>query len=310
MKLAILSRNAKLYSTKRLVEAARARGHTVRVLDPLRCYMKIGKGDFEMHYKGARISGYDAVIPRIGASVTRYGTAVLRQFELMGTTSPNGCDAVLRARDKLRCHQLLAAEGIDLPATVFGDNPDDTVDMLSMLGPPPHVIKLNEGAQGAGVMLTEKPSASRAVIEALRGLYAQFLVQEFVAEAQGADLRCFVVGDRVVAAMKRQAPSGDFRSNLHRGGTAEQATPRKDEIEVAVRAAQVLGLGVAGVDLIRSKRGPLVLEVNASPGLEGIEAASGVDIAGAIIEYIAGRAMEPNGHKRVKATGKPARKRG
>ncbi|PNS07386.1 30S ribosomal protein S6--L-glutamate ligase [Solilutibacter silvestris] len=309
MKLAILSRNAKLYSTKRLVEAARVRGHSVRVLDPLRCYMKIGKGDFEMHYKGARISGYDAVIPRIGASVTRYGTAVLRQFELMGTTSPNSCDAILRARDKLRSHQLLAAEGIDLPATVFGDNPDDTVDMLSMLGPPPHVIKLNEGAQGAGVMLTEKPSASQAVIEALRGLYAQFLVQEFVAEAQGADLRCFVVGDRVVGAMKRQAPSGDFRSNLHRGGTAEPAEPRDDEVEVAVRAAKVLGLGIAGVDLIRSRRGPLVLEVNSSPGLEGIEAATAVDIAGAIIDHVAACAKEPNGRKRVKPLSARSKKR-
>ena len=307
MKLAILSRNTKLYSTKRLVEAARQRSHSVRVLDPLRCYMKIGVDAFEMHYKGVKIAGYDAVIPRIGASVTRYGTAVLRQFELMGTTSPNGCDAILRARDKLRCHQLLAAQGIDFPKTVFGDNPDDTVDMLSMLGPPPHVIKLNEGTQGAGVMLTEKPSASRAVIEALRGLYAQFLVQEFVAEADGADLRCFVVGGKVVAAMKRQAPSGDFRSNLHRGGTAEPATPREDEIAVAVRAAQALGLGIAGVDLIRSKRGPLVLEVNSSPGLEGIEQATGVDIAGAIIDHVA-TGVEPRARKRVKA-GKGAAKR-
>lgn len=300
MKLAILSRNTRLYSTKRLVEAARERSHSVRVLDPLRCYMKIGVDAFEMHYKGVHISGYDAVIPRIGASVTRYGTAVLRQFELMGTKSPNGCDAILRARDKLRCHQLLAAEGIDLPATVFGDNPDDTVDMLSMLGPPPHVIKLNEGTQGAGVMLTEKPSASRAVIEALRGLYAQFLVQEFVSEAEGADLRCFVVGDKVVAAMKRQAPAGDFRSNLHRGGTAVQAKACKDEIDVALRAARALGLGIAGVDLIRSKRGPLVLEVNSSPGLEGIEQATGVDIAGAIIDHVAS-GVEPRARRQVKA---------
>ncbi len=307
MKLAILSRNTKLYSTKRLVEAARQRGHSVRVLDPLRCYMKIGVDAFEMHYKGVQIAGYDAVIPRIGASVTRYGTAVLRQFELMGTISPNGCDAILRARDKLRCHQMLAAEGIDFPKTVFGDNPDDTVDMLSMLGPPPHVIKLNEGSQGAGVMLTEKPSASRAVIEALRGLYAQFLVQEFVAEAKGADLRCFVVGGAVVAAMKRQAPDGDFRSNLHRGGSAVPAKPRKDEIDVAVRAARALGLGIAGVDLIRSKRGPLVLEVNSSPGLEGIEQATGVDIAGAIIDHVAA-GVEPRARKRVKA-GKGAAKR-
>lgn len=286
MKLAILSRNSKLYSTRRLVEAARARGHTVRVLDPLRCYMRIASGGFSMHYKGKPIAGYDAVIPRIGASITRYGTAVLRQLELMGSHSPNPSDAILRARDKLRAHQLLAAQGIGMPITVFGDNPDDTADLLSMLGPPPHVIKLNEGTQGAGVMLTEKPSASRSVIEALRGLYANFVVQEFIGEAQGADLRCFVVGDRVVASMRRQAPEGDFRSNLHRGGTAESVETDEAEKEVAVRAAGSLGLNVAGVDLIRSHRGPLVLEVNSTPGLEGIEQVCGQDVAGFIIDQV------------------------
>jgi len=286
MKLAILSRNSKLYSTRRLVEAARDRHHSVRVLDPLRCYLRISSSGFGMHYKGRPIAGYNAVIPRIGASITRYGTAVLRQFELMGTYTPNPSDAIARARDKLRCHQLLAAQGIGLPVTVFGDNPDDTVDLLSMLGPPPHVIKLNEGTQGAGVMLTEKPSASRSVIEALRGLYANFLVQEYIAEAKGADLRCFVVGGRVVATMRRQAPKGDFRSNLHRGGTARAVRASQAEQETAVRAAAVLGLGVAGVDLIRSDRGPLVLEVNSSPGLEGIEAATGIDIAGCIIDQL------------------------
>ena len=286
MKLAILSRNSKLYSTRRLVEAARVRGHSVRVLDPLRCYMRIASDGFTMHYKGKPIAGYDAVIPRIGASVTRYGTAVLRQFELMGSYSPNPSDAILRARDKLRAHQLLAAQGIGLPVTVFGDNPDDTVDLLSMLGPPPHVIKLNEGTQGAGVMLTEKPSASRSVVEALRGLYANFVVQEFIAEAQGADLRCFVVGDRVVASMRRQAPEGDFRSNLHRGGSAEREQASTIEQDVAVRAARGLGLEIAGVDLIRSQRGPLVLEVNSTPGLEGIEQVCGEDVAGYIMEHL------------------------
>jgi ribosomal protein S6--L-glutamate ligase len=290
MKLAILSRNSKLYSTRRLVEAARERGHTARVLDPLRCYMHIASSGFAMRYKGQAISGYTAVIPRIGASITRYGCAVVHQFELMGSYTPNPSDAIARARDKLRCHQLLAAQGIGLPATVFGDNPDDTADLLAMLGPPPHVIKLNEGTQGAGVMLTEKPSASRSVIEALRGLYANFLVQEFVAEARGADLRCFVVGRDVVATMRRQAPKGDFRSNLHRGGTAKAVQASDAERETAVRAAAVLGLGIAGVDLIRSRRGPLVLEVNASPGLEGIEEASGVDIAGRIIDHLAASA--------------------
>ncbi len=285
MKLAILSRNSKLYSTRRLIEASRVRGHSVRVLDPLRCYMRIASDGFDMHYKGKQIADYDAVIPRIGASITRYGVAVLHQFELMGCRTINPSQAIASARDKLRAHQLMAAQGIGMPATVFGDNPDDTSDLLSMLGPPPHVIKLNESAQGAGVMLTEKPSASRSVVEALRGLYANFLVQEFIAEAEGADLRCFVVGDEVVAGMRRQAPKGDFRSNLHRGGSAEAAEPSADERAIAVRAAKVLGLGVAGVDLIRAQRGPLVLEVNSSPGLEGIEGATGVDIAGKIVEY-------------------------
>ena len=249
--------------------------------------MRISTAGFEIHYKGGHLTGYNAVIPRIGASVTRYGCAVLRQFELMKTYTPNSAEAIMRARDKLGCHQLLASQNIDMPATVFGDNPDDTNDLLAMLGPPPHVIKLNEGTQGAGVMLTEKMSASRGVIETLRGLYAHFLVQEFVAEAKGADLRCFVVGDRVVAAMRRQAPKGDFRSNLHRGGTAKPVRASKAECEVALRAAKALGLGIAGVDLIRSARGPLVLEVNSSPGLEGIETSTGIDVAGHIIEHIA-----------------------
>ena len=286
MKLAILSRNASLYSTRRLVEAARARGHSVRVLDPLRCYMRIAPDGFSMRYKGRPAGGYDAVIPRIGASITRYASAVLRQFELMGCYTPNPSDAILRARDKLRAHQLLAAQGIGLPATVFGDNPDDTGDLLALLGPPPHVVKLSEGTQGAGVMLTEKLSASRAVVETLRGLYANFLVQEFVAEAQGADLRCLVVGDRVVAAMRRQAAEGEFRSNLHRGGEGSPAQASAEEQAVAVRSARALGLGVAGVDLIRSTRGPLVLEVNSTPGLEGVESACAVDVAGAIIDHV------------------------
>lgn len=299
MKLAILSRNSKLYSTRRLVEAARGQGHSVRVLDPLRCYMRIANDGFGMRYKGGRISGYDAVIPRIGASVTRYGCAVLRQFQLMGTATPSDAEAIARARDKLRCHQLLAAEGIGLPDTVFGDNPDDTADLLALLGPPPHVIKLNEGTQGAGVMLTEKPSASRGAVETLRGLYANFLVQEFIAEAKGADLRCFVVGDRVVAAMRRQAPKGEFRSNLHRGGTAKPVRITRAEAATAVRAARVLGLGVAGVDMLRSKRGPLVLEVNSSPGLEGIEAATGVDVAGCIVSHVVALAQSRGNEDRT-----------
>ena len=286
MKIAILSRNASLYSTSRLVDAARSRGHSVRVLDPLRCYMRISRSGFDMHYKGRPLSGFDAVVPRIGSSITFYGTAVLRQFEMMGVYTPNSSDAVLRSRDKLRSLQLLARQGIDLPMTVFGDYPDDTVDLLQMLGDPPHVIKLNEGTQGQGVLLAEKRSASQGMIEAFRGLYANFVVQEFIGEAGGGDLRCFVVGNRIAAAMHRQAPEGDFRANLHRGGRAAPVTLSEQETEVALRAAAIMGLGVAGVDLLRSRRGPLVLEVNSSPGLEGIEEATGIDIASAVIAEV------------------------
>ncbi len=286
MKIAILSRNARLYSTTRLVAAARARGHRVRVLDPLRCYMRIARDGFGLHYGGRELKDFDCVIPRIGASITFYGTAVLRQFEMMGVHTPNSSEAVLRARDKLRSLQILAKRGLDMPATVFGDSPDDTTDLLDMLGPPPHVIKLNEGAQGQGVVLAEKPAASQSVIEAFRGLYANFLVQEFIREANGRDVRCFVVGDQVVAAMQREAVAGDFRSNLHRGGTGSQVKLTQRERETALRAARALELGIAGVDLLRSQRGPLVLEVNASPGLEGIEAVTGIDVAGAVIRHI------------------------
>lgn len=286
MKLAILSRNAKLYSTRRLVEAAREQGHAVRVLDPLRCYMSIAPGAFQMHYKGRGLAGLDAVIPRIGASVTRYGTAVLRQFELMGVYSPNGSDAIARSRDKLRCQQLIAAKGLGLPLTVVGDSPDDTNDLLDMLGAPPHIVKLNEGSQGNGVVLAESKQASRSVIEAFRGLYAHFLVQEFVAEAGGADIRCLVVGGRVIAAMLRQARTDEFRSNLHRGGSASATTLDEREREAAIGAVRAVGLRVAGVDLLRTRRGPLVLEVNSSPGLEGIEAVSGLDVAGQIVHYV------------------------
>lgn len=300
MKLAILSRNSRLYSTRRLVEAARARGHVVRVLDPLRCYMRIAETGFAIRYRGRALTGIDAVIPRIGASISFYGTAVLRQFEMMGVYTPSPSDAVLRARDKLRCLQLLAREGLAMPVTAFGDNPDDTADLLGMIGEPPHVIKLNEGAQGQGVVLAEKRSASQSVIEALRGLYANFLVQEFIAESGGSDLRCLVVGNRVVAAMRRQAMPGDFRANLHRGGSAERVRPTADERRMAVRAAASLGLGVAGVDLLRSARGPLLLEVNASPGLEGIEAVSGVDVAGAIVAYV--EAHVPAARRKVRGS--------
>ncbi|SFW44328.1 30S ribosomal protein S6--L-glutamate ligase [Luteibacter sp. UNCMF366Tsu5.1] len=292
MKIAILSRNARLYSTQRLVEAARKRKHTVRVIDPLRCYMSVAPQSFAIHFKGKPLGPMDCVIPRIGASSTFYGTAVLRQLELMGVFTPNPSDAVLRARDKLRCLQLLAARGVDMPLTAIGDNPDDTADLMAMLGDPPHIIKLNEGTQGAGVVLAEKRSASQSVIEAFRGLYANFLVQEFIREANGQDLRCFVVGDQVVASMQRSSAPGEFRANLHRGGSAASVALSDDERRVAVEAASALGLEVAGVDLLRSSRGPLLLEVNASPGLEGIEGSTGVDVADAIIAHCEARLAE------------------
>jgi ribosomal protein S6--L-glutamate ligase len=286
LKIAILSRNRALYSTARLVEAARARGHRVRVLDPLRCYLRIAPACFEIHYKGRALSGFDAVIPRIGASITFYGTAVLRQFELMGAFTPNPSDAILRARDKFRALQILAGAGLGLPISVCGDSPDDADDLLAMLGPPPHVIKLNEGAQGSGVILAERRSSARSLIEALAALRANFLAQEYIAEAEGSDLRCFVVDGQVIASMRRQAASGEFRANLHRGGRGFAAEVSEEEKALAVRAASLIGLGVAGVDILRSRRGPLVLEVNASPGLEGIENATGIDVAGSVLDFL------------------------
>lgn len=286
MKLAILSRNRKLYSTQRLIEAAEARGHSVKVIDPLRCYMRISPGLAEIHYRGRVLEGFDAIIPRIGASITFYGTAVVRQFESMGVYTLNTSDAIQRARDKLRSMQLLAQRGIGLPTTVCADSPDDTEDLVEMLGEPPHVLKLVEGTQGQGVVLADTRSASLSLAEAFRGVRANFLMQEFIREARGTDLRAFVVGGKVVAAMLRQAREGEFRSNLHRGGRALRVRLTREERQTALAAAEIMGLGVAGVDLLRSERGPLVLEVNSSPGLEGIEAASGVDVAGLVIEHM------------------------
>lgn len=286
MRLAILSRNGRLYSTQRLLEAGRSRGHTMRVLDPLRCYLRVSNGTSDIHYKGKSVLGYHAVIPRIGASVTGYGTSVVRQFELCGTRVLNTADAILRSRDKLLTHQLLTHAGVAMPLTVFGDNPDDTDDLLSMLGAGSCVIKLTESAQGSGVILTHKPNASRSVIETLRGLNAKFLVQKFVPESKGCDIRCFVVGNEVVATMRRRAKSGEFRSNLHCGGEAESYSADESMKQIAVRACQILGLRVAGVDILLSDKGPLVLEVNSSPGLEGIEKITGIDVAGRIIEHL------------------------
>lgn len=286
MKIAILSRKSSLYSTRRLVEAGRERGHEMRVVDTLRCYMNITSLNPEVHYKGEVLTGFDAVIPRIGASITFYGTAVLRQFEMMGVYPVNESVAINRARDKLRALQLLAREGIGLPVTGFAHSPDDVQDLIRMVGGTPLVIKLLEGTQGIGVVLAETRKAAESVIDAFMGLRANIMVQEFIKEAGGSDLRCFIVGGKVIAAMKRQAKEGEFRSNLHRGGTATLVKITPQERNAAVKAAKVLGLNVAGVDILRSSHGPLVLEVNSSPGLEGIEQATGKDVAGIIIEFI------------------------
>jgi len=286
MKIAILSRDSKLYSTARLAQAAVARDHEVKVVDVLRCYMNITSHRPGIHYKGDELSGFDAVIPRIGASVTFYGTAVLRQFEMMGTYPLNESVAITRARDKLRSLQLLSRKGIGLPVTGFAHAPDDIQDLIKMVGGAPLVIKLLEGTQGIGVVLAETEKAAESVVEAFLGLRVNILVQEYIQEAGGADIRCFVIGDKVVAAMKRQAKPGEFRSNLHRGGSASLIRITPEERSTATRAARTMGLNVAGVDILRSNHGPVVMEVNSSPGLEGIEKATDRDIASMMIEFI------------------------
>lgn len=286
MKIAVLSRNPKLYSTRRLVEAAESRGHQVQVLDVLRCYMNITSLKPSIHYKGEELTGFDAVIPRIGASVTFYGTAVLRQFEMMGVYPLAESVAISRSRDKLRSLQLLARKGIGLPVTGFAHSPDDIQDMMQMIGGAPAVIKLLEGTQGIGVVLADTQKVAESVLEAFMGLKTNILIQEFIKEAGGSDIRCLVVGGKVVAAMKRQAKEGEFRSNLHRGGSATLVKLTPEERSTAVRAASVMGLNVCGVDILRSNHGPVVMEVNSSPGLEGIENATNKDVAGLIIEFI------------------------
>ena len=286
MKIAILSRNPKLYSTRRLVEAAQELDHEVRVIDPLRCYMTIASQRPTIHYKGEELTGYDAIIPRIGASVTFYGTAVVRQFEMMNVYSVNESVAISRSRDKLRSMQLLARKGIGMPVTGFAHSTKYTNDLIDMVGGAPLVIKLLEGTQGIGVVLAETNKAAESVIEAFRGLRENILVQEFIKEAGGADIRCFVIGDKVVAAMKRQGKEGEFRSNLHRGGAATIVRLTPEERSTAIRAARIMGLSVAGVDLLRSNHGPVIMEVNSSPGLEGIERATEKDVAMQIIQFI------------------------
>lgn len=270
----------------RLVEAAHARGHQVDVINTLRCYMNIASHKPSIHYKGKRLLNYDAVIPRIGASITFYGTAVLRQCEMMGIFPVNESVAISRSRDKLRSLQLLARKGVGLPVTGFAHSPDDTQDLIKMVGGSPVVIKLLEGTQGMGVVLAETPKAAESVVDAFVGLKANILVQEYIKEAECSDIRCFVVGGKVVASMKRQAKTGEFRSNIHQGGTSSSVKITPEERHTAVRAAKIMGLNVAGVDILRSNHGPMVLEVNSSPGLRGIETTTGIDVARKIIEFI------------------------
>ena len=286
MKIGILSRNPKIYSTHRLVKAAIARGHQVKVINPLRCYMNITSSRPMVHYKDQKLDDFNVMIPRIGASITYYGSAVLRQFEMMGVYSLNESTSITRSRDKLRCLQILSRSGIGLPVTSYASSTKMTEKLVKMVGGAPCVIKLIEGTQGKGVILAETNKAAESVIDGFRQMKAHFLVQEFIKESNGSDIRAFVIGDKVVASMMRQAKEGEFRSNLHRGGSAVRVDISEEEARVAVNAARALGLNVAGVDLLRSSRGPLVLEVNSSPGLQGIETSTGLDIASMIIEYI------------------------
>lgn len=286
MNIAILSKNPRLYSTQRLKQAAESRGHNARIINTLRCYMNITSKNPEVHYGGKKLEHFDAIIPRIGASVTFYGTAVVRQFEMMGVFTLNESVAISRSRDKLRSLQLLARKGIGMPITGFAHSPDDVQDLVNVVSGAPLVIKLIEGTQGIGVVLAETAPAAESVIEAFMGLKANILVQEFVKESSGEDIRCIVIGDKVVASMRRKAKPGEFRSNLHRGGTAELVKITPEERKTAIKAANIIGLNVAGVDILRSDRGPLVMEVNSSPGLEGIERSTGEEIAEQIIMFI------------------------
>ncbi|SMX22878.1 30S ribosomal protein S6--L-glutamate ligase [Boseongicola aestuarii] len=286
MKIAMLARNANLYSHKRLVEAAEKRGHQIDVINTLRCYMNIASRRPEVFYNGEKLEGYDAVIPRIGASVTFYGLAVLRQFEMMGVYPLNESVAIGRSRDKLRSMQLLARDGVGLPVTTFAHDPKQTEEVLKLAGGAPLVIKLLEGTQGLGVVLADTDRSAKSVIEAFRATGTNILIQEFIKEAGGTDIRAIVIGGRVIAAMKRTGAEGEFRSNLHRGGSAELIKLSPEERSTAVRAAKAMGLNACGVDMLRANHGAVVMEVNSSPGLEGVENATGLDVAGKIIEFL------------------------
>lgn len=286
MKILILSKNEELYSTKSLREAAEKRGHEVKVMPVKQCYMNIASKHPNVHFEGKEVTEVDAIIPRIGSSVTFYGCSVVRQFEMMGVYTLNESSAILRSRDKLRATQILSGNDVNIPTTGFANSPNNIKDLIKMVGGAPLVIKLLEGTQGIGVVLAENQKASESVIQAFMGLKANIMVQQYIKESAGSDVRCFVIGDKVVASMMRTAAKGEFRSNLHRGGEAKVIKITPAERKAAVKAAKILGLNVAGVDLIRSEEGPMVLEVNSSPGLEGIEQTTGKDVAGQIIEFI------------------------
>ncbi len=290
LRIGILTVEPDNYSNRRLVEAGEARDHVIEMIDTRRCYMNINSHTPEIYYDGKLLAHYDAIIPRIGASLTSYGMSVVRQFAMMGSYCVNPARSIGASRDKLYAHQLFARNKIGMPVTAFANSPKDTDDLINLVGGAPCVVKLLESTQGRGVVLAENKNAAESVVGAFRGLNANFLVQEFIAESKGADIRCFVIGGRVVAAMERCAGAGEFRSNLHRGGTARPIKISKEQREIAVKAARVLGLNVAGVDLLYSNDGPKVLEVNSSPGLEGIESVSGKDIAALIIGHIEKRA--------------------
>lgn len=303
MKIAILSRGPKLYSTRSLATAIKKRGHEVRIIDTLKCYMNIASHKPMVYYEGEALDDIDAVIPRIGASITFYGTAVVRQFEMMNKFALNESVAISRSRDKLRSLQLLSRRGIGLPITGFAHSTKDTKHLIKMVGGAPLVIKLLEGTQGVGVVLAETQKAAESVIEAFRGLNANILAQEFIKEAGGSDIRCFVIGEKVVAAMKRQGAEGEFRSNLHRGGSATVIRITPEERSTAVRAAKIMGLNVAGVDILRSNHGPVIMEVNSSPGLEGIEAATSKNVADMIVAFIEKKVRTGKASNRTRGKG-------
>ena len=286
MNITILSRNKNLYSTNRLYNAGTKRGHNIIIVDYLRCYINIGKNQSAIYYDGKKLDNCDAVLPRIGASQTSYGTAIVRQFEMMGNYCINTSDAIKASRDKLRSLQILTKHGIDMPVTGYASHTMDIHDVIEKVGKTPLIMKLLQSTQGNGMVLAETVKAAESVMNAFKQVDADILVQEFIKESSGIDIRAIVVGDKVVAAMQRVAPVGEFRSNVHRGATTQHINLTQEEEDTAIQSTKILGLNVAGVDLMRSKRGPLVLEVNSSPGLQGIELLTGADVAGEIISYI------------------------